>query len=87
MVSRWGLEALTDLFIHDNKDYSFPLLNAVASTLHPQDAARIRAHLEKMRSQGISAAGPFPETPTRSRSIWRFSAASLCFSWEQPPSS
>ncbi len=63
MVSRWGLEALTDLFIHDNKDYSFPLLNAVASTLHPQDAARIRAHLEKMRSQGISAAGPFPETP------------------------
>jgi ABC-type multidrug transport system ATPase subunit/pSer/pThr/pTyr-binding forkhead associated (FHA) protein len=62
MVSRWGLEALTDLFIHDNKDYSFPLLNAVSITLHPGDAARVREQLERMRTQGVAAAGPLPET-------------------------
>jgi ABC-type multidrug transport system permease subunit len=65
MVSRWGLEALTDLYIHDNNaNYSFSLLNSVASTLHPGDVARVRAHLEKMRSQGIVAAGPIPNTPS-----------------------
>jgi ABC-type transport system involved in multi-copper enzyme maturation permease subunit len=64
MVSRWGLEAITDLYIHDNNPtYSFSLLNAVSSTLHPGDAPRIRAHLEKMQAQGIAAAGPIPETP------------------------
>ena len=67
MPSRWGLEAITDMYIHDKDGYrdggyGFALLNSVYSTLHPGDAARIRAHLEKMQAQGIANAGPLPET-------------------------
>jgi hypothetical protein len=57
MISRWGLEALTDLYIHDNKEYSYPLLNAVAITFHPDDAGRARARLLNIQSQGLAAAG------------------------------
>jgi hypothetical protein len=68
MPSRWGLEAITDMYIHDSDGYreggyGFALINAVYSTLHPGDPARIRAYLEKMQAQGITNAGPFPETP------------------------
>jgi hypothetical protein len=48
MVSRWGLEALNDLYIHDDEKYSYYLLNQVSITLHPNDAAQARARLEKL---------------------------------------
>jgi hypothetical protein len=48
MVSRWGLEALNDLYIHDNEKYSYYLLNQIAITLHPNEAAVARARLERM---------------------------------------
>jgi ABC-type multidrug transport system ATPase subunit/pSer/pThr/pTyr-binding forkhead associated (FHA) protein len=58
MVSRWGLEALNDLYIHDNEKYSYALLNQISLTLHPHDAAQARARLEKIAAGG--AADPEP---------------------------
>ena len=55
MVSRWGLEALNDLYIHDDEKYSYYLLNQVSITLHPNDSAKARARLEKL------AAGVAPD--------------------------
>jgi hypothetical protein len=55
MVSRWGLEALNDLYIHDNEKYSYYLLNQIAVTLHPNDSAQARARLERL------AAGQAPD--------------------------
>jgi ABC-type multidrug transport system ATPase subunit/pSer/pThr/pTyr-binding forkhead associated (FHA) protein len=49
MVSRWGLEGLNDLYIHDNEKYSYYLLNFTYITLHPHDAAQARARLERMQ--------------------------------------
>ncbi len=60
MVGRWGLEALTDLYIHDNQPYSYALLNNVAVTLHPQDTATARALIEKINQEGPGANGPLP---------------------------
>jgi ABC-type multidrug transport system ATPase subunit/pSer/pThr/pTyr-binding forkhead associated (FHA) protein len=48
MVSRWGLEALNDLYIHDNEKYSYYLLNQVAVTLHPNDSVQARTRLERI---------------------------------------
>jgi len=44
MVARWGLEGLSDIYIHDPvsgqvPDYRYPLLSSVAITLHPGDSA------------------------------------------------
>ncbi len=51
MVGRWGLEAVTDLYIHDNKPYSYPLINSVAVTLHPDDPLVARAAIAKVNAQ------------------------------------
>jgi ABC-type multidrug transport system ATPase subunit/pSer/pThr/pTyr-binding forkhead associated (FHA) protein len=55
MVSRWGLEALSDLYIHDRdegaalrKEYSYQLLSAVAVTFHRNDSAEARAELDRL---------------------------------------
>ena len=56
MVSRWGLEALNDLYIHDNEKYSYYLLNQISVTLHPHDAAQARARLERIAAGGAPAA-------------------------------
>jgi ABC transport system ATP-binding/permease protein len=53
MVSRWGLEALNDLYIHDNEKYSYYLMNQIAITLHPNDAAEAQAALE-MQAKGAA---------------------------------
>jgi ABC-type multidrug transport system ATPase subunit/pSer/pThr/pTyr-binding forkhead associated (FHA) protein len=63
VVSRWGLEAISDLYIHDNKEYSFPILNYVSITLHPNDASQMRAQLEKIQVGGSAAAAEWNETP------------------------
>jgi ABC-type multidrug transport system ATPase subunit/pSer/pThr/pTyr-binding forkhead associated (FHA) protein len=59
MVSRWGLEGLNDLYIHDNEKYSYYLLNQISITLHPNEAAQARAHLERV------AAGLPPDSNDR----------------------
>jgi hypothetical protein len=61
MVSRWGLEALNDLYIHDNEKYSYFLLNQVSITLHPNDSAQARARLE-MLSAGVAPPAKAIET-------------------------
>jgi ABC-type multidrug transport system permease subunit len=48
MVSRWGLEALNDLYIHDKEKYSYYLMNQIAITLHPNDSRQARARLERL---------------------------------------
>ena len=56
VVSRWGLEGLSDLYVHDRegdtspvrRKYSYQLLSAVAITLHPDDSAEARAELQRM---------------------------------------
>src|ERR1019366_4026708 len=65
MVSRWGLEGLSDLYVHDReqgtalrKAYSYQLLSAVAITLHQDDSADARAELE-----GTLASGGLPAMP------------------------
>ncbi|MGC2620390.1 MAG: FHA domain-containing protein [Acidobacteriaceae bacterium] len=57
MVSRWGLEALTDVYVRDNEQYSYELLNSVAITLHPRAADAARARLEQM----VKGQMPAPE--------------------------
>ncbi len=48
MVSRWGLEGLADLYLHDGRPHSFKLANMIAISLHPRDAERLRAWLAGM---------------------------------------
>lgn len=47
MVARWGLESLSDLYIHDNEPYSYALLNSASITFHPYEAETMRAFLER----------------------------------------
>jgi ABC-type multidrug transport system ATPase subunit/pSer/pThr/pTyr-binding forkhead associated (FHA) protein len=64
MVARWGLEALADLYIHDNTGGSVVLLNSLAITFHPGDVAEARAYLDSVNDQlqgKIPVARP-PET-------------------------
>jgi len=48
MVSRWGLEALNDVYIHDNERYSYYLLNQISITLHPHETEQARARIERL---------------------------------------
>jgi F0F1-type ATP synthase assembly protein I len=43
MVSRWGLEGIVDLYIHDGEKYSYLLLNNIYTSLHPDDLMKARA--------------------------------------------
>lgn len=59
MVSRWGLEGLSDLYVHDReqgtalrKEYGYQLLSAVAITLHQDDSEDARAELAGRLASG-----------------------------------
>lgn len=52
MAARWGLESLSDIYIHDNQNYSYALLNSVFITFHPDDPARMRRSLEQSIASG-----------------------------------
>jgi hypothetical protein len=59
MVSRWGLEGLSDLYVHDRvqgtvlrKGYGYQLLSAVAITLHQDDSADARAEIVETLASG-----------------------------------
>lgn len=54
MVSRWGLEGLSDLYLHDSNEgnavrepYTYELLSSVSITLHPNDSADAHAELDR----------------------------------------
>jgi len=64
MAARWGLEALSDLYVHDyatdphnlhSYGYSFQALGAVHATFHPDDEARIRNDVDALLSGDINA--------------------------------
>jgi hypothetical protein len=61
MVARWGLESLADLYIHDNEAYSYPLLNSISITFHPDDPQAMRAALQQRMISGIE--GPPNSSP------------------------
>jgi ABC-type multidrug transport system ATPase subunit len=48
MVSRWGMEALADLYIHDSNEMSLVLLSQLTITLHPDDSKEALAWLESL---------------------------------------
>jgi ABC-2 family transporter len=69
MVSRWGLEGLADLYMHDRdpgapirKKYSYQLMSSVAITLHEHDSVDARMELEKM----LASIGSAPASSTES---------------------
>ena len=48
-VSRWGLEALSDLCVHgqhSTQDYAYKIVNTVYISLHPDDVERLEGGLE-----------------------------------------
>ena len=54
-VSRWGLEGLSDLYIHGDharQDYAYQLINGIYITLHPEDAERMRNVLRNPQESG-----------------------------------
>jgi hypothetical protein len=61
MVARWGLESLADLYIHDNEAYSYPLLNSISITFHPDDPQAMRAALQQRMISGTE--GPPSSSP------------------------
>jgi ABC-type multidrug transport system ATPase subunit/pSer/pThr/pTyr-binding forkhead associated (FHA) protein len=77
MVSRWGLEGLADLYVHDPisgqaVDYRFPLLSSVAITLHSEDTVRSRSRIgnppgqeacsyEFFRAENLSGRNAMPQ--------------------------
>ncbi len=65
MVSRWGLEQLSDLYAHDFQEdagnlesyrYSFENLGAVSVTAHPGDEAQARETVEDLIQGRITPA-------------------------------
>jgi uncharacterized integral membrane protein len=61
-ISRWGLEALSDLCVHgrhSTQDYAYKILNTITISLHPDDVARIEKGLEEP-AEAFEAAGVFP---------------------------
>ncbi|HEY6968567.1 MAG TPA: FHA domain-containing protein [Candidatus Angelobacter sp.] len=52
MIARWGLESLSDLYIHDGEPYSYALLNSVSITFHPDDPVTMRTTLQKRMIPG-----------------------------------
>jgi hypothetical protein len=84
MVSRWGLEGLSDLYLHDSnggspvrEPYTYELLSTVSITLHPNDAADARAELDSalVANQNGGVSAPAPQTDA----FWGYGAILSCF--------
>jgi hypothetical protein len=61
-VSRWGLEALSDLCIHGRhsiQDYAYKIINTVSISMHPDDVEKLERGLEAP-AEAFSAPGTFP---------------------------
>jgi hypothetical protein len=61
-VSRWGLEALSDLCLHGRhsvQDYAYKIVNTVSISLHPDDVEKLEKGLEAP-PEAFAAPGVFP---------------------------
>ena len=61
-ISRWGLEALSDLCVHGHhstQDYAYKIINTITISLHPDDVANLEDGLEAP-AEAFAAAGAFP---------------------------
>jgi len=61
-VSRWGMEALSDLCLHGRhsmQDYAYKIINTVYISLHPDDLEKLEKGLEASEKE-FAAAGAFP---------------------------
>jgi len=61
-VSRWGMEALSDLCLHgrhSTQDYAYKIINTVYISLHPDDVEKLERGLEAP-AEAFAAAGTFP---------------------------
>lgn len=61
-ISRWGLEALSDLCLHGShstQDYAYKIVNTVSISLHPNDVERLKEGLEAP-AETFAAARAFP---------------------------
>ena len=48
-ISRWGLEALSDLCVHgphSTQDYAYKILNTITISLHPDDVPSLERGLD-----------------------------------------
>lgn len=72
-ISRWGLEALSDLCVHGShstQDYAYKILNTIAISLHPDDAERLEEGLEQPPDSFLYTKGAAPVFPLRSN-FWK----------------
>ncbi len=70
-ISRWGLEALSDLCLHGShstQDYAYKIINTVSISLHPDDAQKLEDGLEQPATDLNSPA--FPTFPLPSE-FWK----------------
>lgn len=63
IVARWGLEGLTDVYIHDyperTRAYAYAAMNSISISLHPQDAENARKYLETFgQNSKVQTFGP-----------------------------
>jgi ABC-type multidrug transport system ATPase subunit/pSer/pThr/pTyr-binding forkhead associated (FHA) protein len=61
-ISRWGLEALSDLCVHgahSTQDYAYKILNTITVSLHPDDVAQLEQGLAEP-PEAFAASGAFP---------------------------
>jgi ABC-type multidrug transport system ATPase subunit/pSer/pThr/pTyr-binding forkhead associated (FHA) protein len=61
-VSRWGMEALSDLCLHgqhSTQDYAYKIINTVYISLHPDDVEKLERGLEAP-AEAFATAGTFP---------------------------
>jgi ABC-type multidrug transport system ATPase subunit/pSer/pThr/pTyr-binding forkhead associated (FHA) protein len=61
-VSRWGLEALSDLCLHGRhsiQDYAYQIVNTVSISLHPDDVEKLERGLEAP-PETFATSGAFP---------------------------
>jgi hypothetical protein len=61
-ISRWGLEALSDLCVHGHhstQDYAYKIINTITISLHPDDVSALEAGLEQP-ADAFAANGAFP---------------------------
>jgi ABC-type transport system involved in multi-copper enzyme maturation permease subunit len=61
-ISRWGLEALSDLCLHGShslQDYAYKIINTVSISLHPDDVKKLEKALDA-GPEAFAASGAFP---------------------------
>jgi ABC-type multidrug transport system ATPase subunit len=61
-ISRWGLEALSDLCVHGHhstQDYAYKIINTITISLHPDDVAKLEDGLEAP-AEAFAATNTFP---------------------------